>query len=348
MIIAIDVSPLSSGHKVRGVGSYVSLIKNNIEKYDKKNKYIFFEGKCPDGVDIVHYPYFDPFFPVLPFKKKVKTIVTVHDLTPIKFKKHFPSGIRGGLKWKYNKRLLKSVDKILVDSKASKEDVIAKVGIDSSKVEVVYLAVGSQFKKLKTDNFKLEIKKKFDLPDDFLLYVGDATWNKNLPRIIGAAKKLNRNLVLVGKVWETKLSDISNNPWNKDLRNVLKEIDNDKRFIKLGFISEEEIVKIYNSATVLLMPSLDEGFGLPVLEAMSSGCPVITSREGSLPEVGGDAVLYADANSVDSIAEGIEKLLKDERLREELSQKGFVQAKKFSLEKTINNLVRIYNNFSNE
>jgi len=347
MIIAIDVSPLSSGHKVRGVGSYVSLIKNNIEKYDKKNKYIFFEGKCPDGVDIVHYPYFDPFFPVLPFKKKVKTIVTVHDLTPIKFKKHFPSGIRGGLKWKYNKRLLKKVDKIIVDSECSKKDVVEIVGVPEKKVKVVYLAVNYAFKKLEIGNWKLEISKKFSLPKHFLLYVGDVTWNKNLPRIIEAAKKADINLFLIGKALAETNFD-RKNPWNEDRAKVLEMIKNERKIKTLGFVSDEDLLKIYNMADALLMPSIYEGFGLPVLEAMSSGCPVITSREGSLPEVGGEAVYYVDANSADSIAEGIEKLSKDERLREELSQKGFVQAKKFSLEKTINNLVRIYNNFSNE
>jgi len=347
MIIAIDVSPLSSGHKVRGVGSYVSLIKNNIEKYDKKNKYIFFEGKCPDGVDIVHYPYFDPFFPVLPFKKKVKTIVTVHDLTPIKFKKHFPSGIRGGLKWKYNKRLLKKVDKIIVDSECSKKDVVEIVGVPEKKVKVVYLAVNYAFKKLEIGNWKLEISKKFSLPKHFLLYVGDVTWNKNLPRIIEAAKKADMNLFLIGKALaETNFG--KKNPWNEDRMKVFEKIKNEKKINTLGFVSDEDLLKIYNMADALLMPSIYEGFGLPVLEAMSSGCPVITSREGSLPEVGGEAVYYVDANSVDSIAEGIEKLSKDERLREELSQKGFVQAKKFSLEKTMNDLVRIYNNFNNE
>jgi glycosyltransferase involved in cell wall biosynthesis len=344
MKIAIDVSPLSSGHKVRGVGSYVSLIKNNIEKYDKKNKYVFFEGKCPNGVDVVHYPYFDPFFPVLPFKKKVKTVVTVHDLTPIKFKKHFPSGIRGGLRWKYNKRLLKNADIVIVDSESSKDDVVNLAGINESKVKVVYLASNPIYEKLKTDNFKLEIKKKFDLPDNFMIYVGDVTWNKNLPRIIEAAKKADINLILIGKALAETNFD-KKNPWNEDRVKVSEMIKNERKIRTLGFVSDEDLLKIYNMADALLMPSIYEGFGLPVLEAMSSGCPVITSREGSLPEVGGDAVLYVDANSVDAIVEGIEKLSKDERLREELSQKGLAQAEKFSPEKTMNNLVRIYNNF---
>lgn len=335
MKIGIDISPLSSGHKVRGVGSYVSLIKNNIEKYDKENKYIFFEGKVPSDIDVVHYPYFDPFFSMLPFKNKVKTVVTVHDLTPIKFKKHFPAGIKGSLRWKYNKMLLRKVNLIIVDSQASKKDVIEIVGVKEKKVKVVYLAADESFKKLEVRNLKLEIEKKFSLPNPFFLYVGDATWNKNLPRIVSAVKKANANLVLIGKVWEQDLESLDSNVWNRDLRKILTEIKNDGRFIKLGFISTEDVVKIYNVAKALLMPSLYEGFGLPVLEAMNCGCPVIMSHEGSLPEVGGDAVYYVDAKSVDSIKGGINKLSKDEKLRKELSQKGLAQAKIFSIEKTI-------------
>lgn len=348
MKIAIDISPLSSGHKVRGVGSYVNLIRNNIEKYDKENKYIFFAGKVPGDIDVVHYPYFDPFFSMLPFKNKVKTVVTVHDITPIKFKKHFPAGIKGSLRWQLNKRFLRNVDIVIVDSVSSKKDVIELAGVKEKKVKVAYLATDRAFKRLNTKYEILNTKNKFDLPDKFVLYVGDATWNKNLPRIVSAVKKSNANLVLIGKVWEQDLENLSSNAWNRDFRKVLAEIKNDDRFIKLGFIPTEDVVKIYNIANALLMPSLYEGFGLPVLEAMTCGCPVITSREGSLPEVGEDAVLYVDAKSVDSIVEGIEKIFKDDKLIKELSGRGLIQAKKFSLEKTMNNLVRIYNNFNNE
>lgn len=334
MKVAIDISPLSSGHKVRGVGSYVNLIKNNIEKYDKENTYIFFEGKVPSDIDVVHYPYFDPFFSMLPFKNKVKTVVTVHDLTPIKFKKHFPAGIKGSLKWKYNKMLLKKADLIIVDSQASKKDVIEIAGVKEKKVKVVYLASNPIYKKLAADIYQSEMKKKYGFPEEFMIYVGDVTWNKNLPRIIEASKKAGINLLLIGKALAETNFD-KNNPWNRDRVRVNEMIKNEKKIKVLGFIPDEELLGIYNLAKALLMPSLYEGFGLPVLEAMNCGCPVITSREGSLPEVGGEAVYYVDAKSVDSIIGGINKLSKDEKLRKELSQKGLAQAKIFSIEKTI-------------
>ena len=153
MRIAIDISPLSSGHSIRGVGSYVSLIRDNIQKYDKENTYIFFSDKeIPESVDLIHFPYFDPFFPVLPFKKKIKTVVTVHDLIPIVHRKEFPVGIRGNVKWRINKLLLRQADMIITDSNASKEEIVDSTKISKDKVREVYLAAGDEFKKLNTNN----------------------------------------------------------------------------------------------------------------------------------------------------------------------------------------------------
>ncbi len=342
MKIAIDISPLSSGHKVRGVGSYVSLLKNNIEKYDKKNNYIFFDKKVPKDADVVHYPYFDPYFPVLPLFKKYKTVVTVHDLIPIKYSDKFPSGIKGKLKWEYNKILLKGVDAVIADSKASKKDVIRLVGVSEEKVQVGYLAADSRYKKIDlSEKEKETFSKKYNLPDKFFLYVGDVTWNKNLPALVRAFKKTPYNLVLAGKALGEKEFD-TNNPWNLPRAQMHREMGSGKQFSVLGFISDEDLVSIYNMALCLVMPSLDEGFGLPVLEAMQSGCPVITSLEGSLPEVGGDAVEYVDANSELSIASSLKKVYEDKELRLKLSEKGLIQAKKFDIESSMKSIISAY------
>src|SRR3982751_6510623 len=106
MRIAIDVSPLESGHKVRGIGFYVSHLKRSLEKYFPNNIYDFFLDKVTVAPDVFHYPYFDPFFITLPMVKKYKTVVTVHDLTPLVFSEHFPAGIKGKIKWQIQKRNL--------------------------------------------------------------------------------------------------------------------------------------------------------------------------------------------------------------------------------------------------
>jgi len=347
MKIAIDISPISkrskSAHKVRGVGMYINMLVDNLPRYDKKNEYVFVEDKAfPPDTDLIHYPYFDPFFLTLPLNSSKKFIVTVHDLTPLVFPKHFPAGLKGRAKWLIQKRLLQQAARIITDSDSSKKDVEKIVGINPSKVQTVYLAAEEQFKKLEIRNSKLEIVKKFSLPENFLLYVGDATWNKNLPRIVEAVKKTKYKMVLVGKIWNSKQSEVPINPWNNDLREVLKSIEGDEQFVPLGFVEDSDLVEIYNLASVLLMPSIYEGFGLPVLEAMSCGCPVICSRGGSLAEVGGEAVVYADEKDADNIASSIEKVTSSKSLQLDLSNRGMDQASKFSTKKMITDTIDCY------
>lgn len=348
MIIAVDISPIDksskSSHKVRGVGRYITLLKENLEKFDHENKYIFTSNpKNLEKVDLLHFPYFDPFFVTLPVFKKNKTVVTIHDLIPITHSKHFPVGVKGNTKWQLNKFLIKKVNGIITDSKASKDAVISNIGFDEKKVFPVLLCVEERFKKLELqDDEKKALQEKYGLPDEFFLYVGDVTWNKNLPHLVEAVKKVKIPLVMVGKALTEDYD--KNNPWNFDRINVEKETDN-KLFVKTGFVSDEDLVKIYNMALALLMPSLDEGFGLPVLEAMSCGCPVLTSKNGSLPEVGGDAVIYANPENIEDIATQMLKF-KNVDLRQELSVKGLAQSKKFTTERFISDTVKVYESFN--
>src|SRR5476649_408434 len=138
MKIAIDVSPLQSGHKVRGVGFYLSYLKKALLEYYPENEYLFFQqgDAVSNSVDLVHYPYFDPFFITLPFIKRHKTIVTVHDLTPLVFPQYFPVGFKGNLRWQAQRFNLRKVDGILTDSKTSKKDIERIVGVSSENVSV--------------------------------------------------------------------------------------------------------------------------------------------------------------------------------------------------------------------
>lgn len=337
MKVAIDVSPISSGHylahKVRGTGFYLKNLQENlVSLYGKEDFRFFSRGEEIGNVDIVHYPYFEPFFLSLPLKKIAKTIVTVHDLTPIVFKEDFPPGIKGNIKWRLQKKSLQNVDFIITDSKSSKKDIHEITGIDDDKIRVIYLAAAKHFKQIEELD-KKEFLSKFSLPESFILYVGDVTPNKNLPRIIEAINKTNYNLVIVGKAFANEDFD-RENVWNKDLKKAKELSLGSKKIVSLGFVEDSDLVKIYNIASTLVMPSLYEGFGLPILEAMQSGCPVITSKRGSLGEVGMDAALYVDPLSVDSIASGINKVMGDANLRKSLSQAGIKNAKKFTWEKT--------------
>ncbi|OGH14302.1 MAG: hypothetical protein A2687_01600 [Candidatus Levybacteria bacterium RIFCSPHIGHO2_01_FULL_38_26] len=341
MKIAIDISPLEKSsllaHRVRGTGFYIDNLKKSLLKYFPQNKYIFFTRgeNLPKDINLVHYTYFEPFFLSLPVIKAQKTVVTVHDLTPLVFKKFFPAGIKGNFKWQIQKLGLKTANAVITDSESSKKDIIKYTGLPSSRVNVVYLAAGEEFKRIKN------IKNKYNLPEKFVLYVGDVTWNKNLPRLIEAVKKINVSFVMIGSAIMQKNFDRSN-PWNQDLSKILKLTEDDKKIIKLGFVSQEDLVAIYNLSTVFAMPSLYEGFGLPILEAMSCGCPVVTTKEGSIQEIAGEAAYYVNAYDVDDIANGIGELFFSQKLQQELSEKGLIQAKKFSWKKTAEETIGVY------
>lgn len=341
MKVAIDISPLESGHKVRGVGNYVSNLRASLLKYHPEKVFVFYDKKPSESVDLIHYPFFDPFFRTLPFIKKHKFVVTVHDLIPIVFPEHFPSGKKGNLIWKIQKRNLLKADRIITDSNASKADIVKYIGFHGSKIDVVYLAQSENFQKLSIINYQSSIMQKFHLPPKFALYVGDVTWNKNLPNLVRAIKNLDIPLVLVGKALGNP-DYYSSNLWNTDLSFVNKETKSDKRFMKLGFVTDEELVELYNLAKLLIMPSIYEGFGLPVLEAMACGCPVVTSNVSSLTEIAGEAAYFVDPESVASITKGVATVFMDESLAEKLSKAGFLQSKKFSWKKTANETVKAY------
>jgi len=343
MNVAIDISPLSTGHKVRGVGFYLKHLKEAFTKYDKEITFNYFSSLSGvKDADVIHFPYFDPFSKAIPFNLSVPIIVTIHDLTPIKFAKHFPVGVRGNVNWKINKYQSKKLSAIITDSESSKKDIIKYLSYPEDKIHVVYLAAGEEFfPKKVTAQRAQELRDKYNLPEKFVLYVGDVTWNKNIPRLIKACIDKEIPLVMAGKALVQKDYE-TNHPWNKDLVTSQKLIRTAKTIHALGYVDDDDLVDLYRLATVFTMPSLYEGFGLPVIEAMQSGVPVVASNEGSLPEVGGEAIYYVDANSEESIAQGIYDVFNSQQLQKELTQKGMEQAKMFSWTKTAEQTITVY------
>ena len=348
MKIAIDVSPIEGKgliqHRVRGTGFYTKNLTEALLKYDTHNKYTFFTrgDKLPKNVDLVHYSYFDPFFLTLPIFSRHKTVVTVHDLTPLVFPKYFQRGLKGSFKWFIQKASMRKANLIIADSLSSKKDIVKFTGISEKKIEVIYLSQSEDFKKIEVGKIKKnEIRKKYGLPEKFALYVGDVTWNKNLPRLVEAAKKSRIPLVMVGKALVSEDFD-KKNPWNQDLLKIQKLVEGNKNILRVGFVETDDLIALYNLATVFVMPSLYEGFGLPILEAMACGCPVITTREGSIPEVAGDAAFYTDAYDSDKIAKDMTKVFANSSLQNKLSDKGLTQSNKFSWKKTASDTLKVY------
>jgi glycosyltransferase involved in cell wall biosynthesis len=345
--IAIDISPLKDGrllsHRVRGTGKYIESLQASLLTHHPQNRYQFFARgeKIAVDTDIVHYPYFEPFFLTLPFFKKFKTVVTVHDLTPIVLPDLFPYGTKGALKWEIQKHLLNRSDGIITDSRCSKNDVTRLARISAEKVHVVYLASNGAYGHMSSESTFKAMRKKYSLPQSFFLYVGDATTNKNLPRLVDAAAKTKIPLVMVGKAITEKNVDRTN-IWNKDIIYVQYVAEQEKNIYPLGYIPHDDLIAIYNMASAFIMPSLYEGFGLPVLEAMQCGLPVITTNEGSLAEVAGTAAYFVDAYSVESIAAGMKEVFESKELQNKLSKKGIEQAKKFTWQKTVNETIAVY------
>ena len=248
-------------------------------------------------------------------------IITIHDLAflqhPIWFSKKFYMYYRFLIP-----KIAKNGKKIITVSNFSKKEIISLLGIDEKKIEVIYNGISCNF------NYNPTIHKK-----NYILAVSSLDPRKNFKNLILSFEKINLKnyrLVIVGS--ENKVFS------NAEIKNLMKKIQNVEF---TGYVSDNKLVKLYQEAKIFVYPSLYEGFGIPPLEAMASGTPVISSNVASLPEVCGDAVYYVNPYDVNDIAKGIETVLKDEKLQKELVQRGLERVKLFNWEKSANKLIKI-------
>jgi len=362
--VAIDVSPLKTGHQYRGIGAYT----DNLAKSFRSTKIHGFsfqlieKEKIPKDCDLIHYPYFDLFFLTLPIKKLKPTVVTIHDVIPLVFPEHFLVGLRGSLKFQIQKKSLKNVKAVITDSENSKKDIFKYLNYPKEKIYVVPLAPAKEFKPITNHQSLTTIKRKYQLPDNFVLYVGDVNYNKNIPGLIKAfsrfllqtsehSSRSSFKLVLVGKAFldenlkEAKeILQLIKNPSLRSRTLFLTDARNNslklsKKVVCLGWIPTEDLVGIYNLATVYCQPSFYEGFGLPVLEAMACGCPVVAAKTSSLPEICGEAAVMVDPYNINNMAMGIKKVIDDKK---ELINKGFKQVRQFSWERVAKETYEVY------
>ncbi len=360
--IAIDVSPLSDGNSVRGVGYYtrnlVSAlqheIKTNPDYQDLQIDLITNHYPLTTKYDLLHYPYFDPFFLTLPLTK-TPFIVTVHDLIPIEiaktipvglltkifskglFPKIFPIGIKGFLKWQIQKLKLKQAKYILTPTHTAKYSIFDIINYPKDRIFTTYEAANSNFKKITNQKLLDRVKVKYNLPNKFVLYVGDIGRNKNIPSLATACQKINIPLIISGS---SAVKDVLNDPWTKDIKWVQSH---QSRYLKsLGFVSDDDLPILYNLASVYCQPSISEGFGLPLLEAMQCGTPTCFSTHTSLAEISDYSGLSFDPYSVPDIAKKLKLILDDKKLRQELIAKGLKRAKCFSWQLCALNTLAVY------
>lgn len=265
---------------------------------------------------------------IQPPTKKAKIITTLHDLTPIKYPqyqhKSIISAYKSGLFW-----VKKEASAIITDSYATKVEIIESLQVKSQMVKVVYLGVGEEFgifyrlpQAEKKSQIK-KVKKKYKLQTDYLLCVSTREPRKNLQRVIEAYQSLNlaMDLVIAGNYgWGAKEKPASG--------------------VKIiGFVEDSDLPALYAGASCFLYPSLYEGFGLPVLEAMAVGCPVLTSYMGSLSEIADDSAVLVNPEKVEAIACGIIAALENKQI---LIENGLDQVKKFSWKKTAAETLKVY------
>lgn len=350
MKVAINVFPLKSAHKDRGIGYYTK----NLTEYLKKDETIqveeFTDLNKVKNADIVHYPWFDLYFHTLPFRKIFPTVVTIHDVIPLIFKKHYPVGLKGRINLALQKISLGNCKHIITDSEISKKDISIYLKIQNEKISVIPLAADRDYK-IQNDTKLLHIKRKYHLPDQFLLYVGDVNWIKNIPfliegfnRILKGTANPGLKLVLVGGVFLKRVENI-NHPELESLKLVNRLISKfslEDKVIRPGNLEKQELISFYNLATVYVQPSLYEGFGIPVLEAFACGTPVVCSNSGSLPEIGGDAAIYFSPDKIDQFVAIIIDLLQNKSLQSKLSKLGLSRAEKFTWEKTARLTKQVY------
>lgn len=343
MKIAIDKGPLASGDSIRGIGTYVGEITRHLKNVDV----VDLSKSDLSKYDIVHFTRFHPFFICLPFSKPkgTKFVLTIYDLIPLIYPKHYPPGIRGWLKWQINKFLIrKNVDAVITISETSKKDICRFIGIDPRKVFVTYLAPRPIFKNLETParpagggNWKLEVKKRYGLPNRFALYVGDINYNKNISSLIKACRIAKIPLVISGK----QAVDVENMDLSHAELKHLKNIDW-TGVTRLGYISDEDLCSVYNLASVYVQPSFYEGFGLPMVEAFACGTPVVASKTQALVEIGDGGPLYADAGSPAEMAEKIKNILDDPKQKKTATDNGLKRAKEFSWDATARKTQEVY------
>lgn len=360
-------------HNFTGLGNYSRTLVANLATYYPEHAYFLFSPKIKPREE-THFFENDPLFSVqtprgkfaplwrmrgmvkdlkkqriqlyhglsneVPLKIQhtdVKTVVTIHDLLFKRFPQQYKAIDRSIYNGKF-KYACEYADRIIAISEATKQDIIHYYSIPPEKIEVIYQSCHERFMQTRSDSTVQSVLSKFGLPTDFLLYVGSIIERKNLLGIIQAMERLPASL---------RLPLVVVGGGKGYYRNKVKAYITSKRLQeKVFFIrpNTKELTVLYQQAAVFLYPSFGEGFGIPILEALFSKTPVITSNVSSLPEAAGPGAFLVDPADVDAIAHGIEGILNDEEFRNQMVEKGYLHAQQFRGEPLTHQLMSLYEN----
>ena len=380
MRIGIDISTVLNHGQDIGSGRYIINLIRNLLKIDRENTYVF-TGRFTTGeylpiiydlksnhpenkikLDLYHTTsgklrlwnkFRFPAVEFLGFKADIlhcpdylipptlnrNIVLTIHDLAFIRFPEfNFDWFIK-----KYTREVKKNAHiskKIIADSESTGNDIVKFFKIDPARVEVIYLAADNIFKKLSENEKDINVLKKYKINKKYIFSVGTIEPRKNFVVLIKAFNNIKQSkigsgykLVIVGRTgWKSEAAyqEREKSPYREDI-------------LFTGRVPDQDLVQIYNQAELFVYPSLFEGFGLPPLEAMSCGLPVIASDTSSLKEVIGDAGILATAGDESELKKQILYVLGNEAIKEELKGKSLIRAKKFSWEETAQKTLDIYN-----
>jgi glycosyltransferase involved in cell wall biosynthesis len=286
-----------------------------------------------EGVTLFHAPHY-----VLPPLVTCRSVVTIHDCIHLMFPQYLPNRLalsyaRGSIAM-----ATRRATRIMTVSDSSKRDIMRFFGTPAEKIDVIPNAYDERFGIAPREDEIVRVRERYQLHDEFILYAGNVKPHKNLERLIEAFHLVRQRgldhvkLVLIG-------DDISK---YAALRRAVHSHQLHKYVRFLGYQPEETLRALYRLASVFVFPSLYEGFGLPPLEAMASGTPVVTSNVSSLPEVAGDAAILVDPHSPEAIADGILLVLTNPTLRDDLRARGLARARQFSWETSVQRVREIY------
>jgi len=285
--------------------------------------------------------FFMPHLNFIALSPQSKSVLTVHDLSFLRYSEFFS--------WRKNfwhyminvKQLVNNFTRIIAVSANTKNDLIKLLQVNPAKIKVIYSGVGEDYQPIKAGGFELaEVRKKYNLPTRFILYLGTLEPRKNVEGIIRAYSELRvasyelRDYKLViagGRGWRSSriFSEWQESKYKEDIK-------------FLGYVDKQDKVFLYNLATVFIYPSFYEGFGLPPLEAMACGLPVITSYSSSLPEVVGDAAILVDPYNITDIAQALNQVLSNQDLQDSLIIKGLARASQFKWGKSATEYLEVF------
>ncbi len=368
MRLRIGIDFTSAVRERAGIGRYARELIRALSRRDRENEYILFVPRDADAnllrwdwasnftirraplterslaalwhrlrvplfieafvgkVDVFYSPDF-----LLPPTRARRAIVTIHDLSYVRVPDCFPKPLLNYLN-RSVPRALERADLILADAVSTQRDLVDVYRVPADKIHVLYSGVEPRYRADISEAERERVRQKLNLTAPYILSVGTLQPRKNYVRLIQAFARLpitNYQLLIVGgRGW-----------LYADIFQTIDRLRLQDRVRVLDFVADDDLPALYAMATLFVYPSLYEGFGIPILEAMACGAPVVSSNTSSMPEVAGDAALYFDPRDVAALAEALQRARADETLRADLRRKGFEQAKRFSWEKAAGELL---------